>query len=245
MDTNEMLFTIFKPVLYLIIFMIVITIIGVGLRIIYINTKYKNSKYKAASGNGLLKTILDTGNYGEYLTFTSLEKLQGDNKIFSNVYIPREDGTTTEIDLIMLNKSGIYVFESKNYSGWIFGDEKNKNWTQSLNGRTKNKFYNPVWQNKAHISALTKLLRDIDSNYFYSYIVFSELCELKKVSVTSSNVHIVKRNALLSKLKKDINGRKNVLSDSQITRIYEVLKKHSLADKAVKEKHIQNIKSKL
>ncbi|NLK22184.1 MAG: NERD domain-containing protein [Epulopiscium sp.] len=26
----------------------------------------------------------------------------------------------------------MYVFESKNYSGWIFGNEKDKNWTQML-----------------------------------------------------------------------------------------------------------------
>ncbi|ADL52326.1 nuclease-related domain-containing protein [Clostridium cellulovorans] len=211
MDTNEIFFTIFKPSLYFIIFIIVLMIVGVALRVLYVNAKYKNSKYKGDSGNSLLKAISNAGNYGEYLTFTALEKLQGGNKILSNVYIPREDGTTTEIGLIMLNKSGIYVFESKNYSGWIFGDENNKNWTQSLNGKVKNKFYNPVWQNKAHISALMKLLRDIDSNYFYSYIVFSERCELKKVFVASQNVYIVKRNALLPKLKKDINGKKNIL----------------------------------
>lgn len=42
----------------------------------------------------------------------------------TNLYLPKEDGSTTEIDLIMLSETGILVFESKNYSGWIFGDEK-------------------------------------------------------------------------------------------------------------------------
>lgn len=39
---------------------------------------------------------------------------------------------TYEIDLIMISETGIYVFESKNYSGWIFGDEKQRYWTQIL-----------------------------------------------------------------------------------------------------------------
>ena len=241
MFTVEMFLPILKPFIYLLIFMGAIT----GIKVLFINIKYKHSQYGVISGNGLFKTITDKGNYGEFLTFVFLEKVQGDNKILSNIYIPRDDGTTTEIDLLMLNKQGIYVFESKNYSGWIFGDEKNKNWTQSLKGGKKNKFFNPVWQNKAHISALVKFVSEIDINYFYSYIVFSERCELKKVSVTSRNVHVIKRNALLSTLKKDISERQEVLSDIQIAKIYEVLEKHSLADTSIKEKHIQDIKSKL
>ena len=96
--------------------------------------------------------------------------------MLTNVYIPKNDGTTTEIDLLMINKTGIYVFESKNYSGWIFGDEKSKNWTQTLKGGKKNKFFNPILQNRAHINALKKLVKDVDSNNFYSYIVFSDRC---------------------------------------------------------------------
>ena len=92
----------------------------------YLN--YTNSRYGAVSGNHFWKTILDKGNYGEYLTFRVLEKLKGNNKLLTNVYIPKADGTTTEIDLLMINKAGFYVVESKNYSGWIFGVEKIKNW---------------------------------------------------------------------------------------------------------------------
>jgi hypothetical protein len=53
----------------------------------------------------------------------------------TNLYIPKKDGSTTEIDLIMLSQTGVYVFESKNYSGWIFGDEKSKNWMQTLQSK--------------------------------------------------------------------------------------------------------------
>lgn len=56
------------------------------------------------------------------------------------MYVPKDDGTTTEIDLIMLSPMGIYVFESKNYSGWIFGNEKSRYWTQTLENKKKNNF---------------------------------------------------------------------------------------------------------
>lgn len=58
----------------------------------------------------------------------------------TNLYIPKRDGTITEIDLIMLSQTGIYVFESKNYSGWIFGDEKSKKWMQTLKNKQKTNF---------------------------------------------------------------------------------------------------------
>ncbi|MEG1254402.1 NERD domain-containing protein [Clostridium sp.] len=237
-------FKIFFPILKPFIYLIIGTGIIIGIKTLSINIKYKKSQYKVISGNSFFKTIFDKGNYGEFLTFVFLEKLQGDNKILCNLYIPREDGTTTEIDLLMINRSGIYVFESKNYSGWIFGDEKNKNWTQSVKGGKKNKFFNPVWQNKAHISALVELLREIDIKYVYSYIVFSERCELKKISVSSPVVYILKRNKLSSTLEKDIKGRREVLSNVQINDIYKVLEKCSLADTAIKENHIKSIKSK-
>lgn len=233
--------TILKPFMNLFLFIF----IAMGFKVFLIYMKYRNSKYGAASGNSFFKTIYDKGNYGEFLTFQFLEKIPGDNKILTNIYIPREDGTTTEVDLLMLNKSGVYVFESKNYSGWIFGDEKNKNWTQSLKGGKKNKFFNPVWQNKAHINALIKSINEIDSRYFYSYIVFSERCELKKVSVTNPNIHVVKRNKLFSILMKDISERTEILSESQIDKVFEILQNYILVDIEMKEMHIENIKSKI
>lgn len=52
-----------------------------------------------------------------------------------NCYIPNRSGDKIEIDMIMLCQKGIYVIENKNYSGWIFGDEKSKNWCEILKGK--------------------------------------------------------------------------------------------------------------
>ncbi len=40
-----------------------------------------------------------------------------------NLYIPRSDGNTSEIDVLYLTQKGLFVIESKNYSGFIFGSE--------------------------------------------------------------------------------------------------------------------------
>ena len=220
-----------------------IPIVAVLLKLLSLYLKYRNSNYKLVSGNSFFKTIFDKGNYGEFLTFTKLEKLGNQNKLLTNLYIPRDDGTTTEVDLVMISPTGIYVFESKNYSGWIFGDEKNKNWTQTLENGQKNRFYNPIWQNKAHINALKAVL-NLNDDAFKSYIIFSERCTLKKINVTSSNVKVIKRDQLIKNVKKDIKDFPEIFTSDEVNKIYSSLQKYTNVDEDIKQAHIEAIKSK-
>ena len=227
----------------LLIIFTLIPIVAVALKLLSLYLKYRNSTYKLASGNSFFKIIFDKGNYGEFLTFTKLENLGKGNMLMTNLYIPREDGTTTEIDLLMISPTGIYVFESKNYSGWIFGDERNKNWTQTLENRQKNRFYNPIWQNKAHINALKNVL-NLDDDAFKSYIIFSERCTLKKINVTSSNVKVIKRDQLIRSIKKDIKDSPEIFKSEEVNQIYSSLQKYANVDEDIKQAHIAAIKSK-
>lgn len=202
---------------------------------------YKDSTYIAASGNSFINTIFNKGSYGEFLTYYKLEKLSGYNKLLTNLYIPKEDGSTTEIDLVMMSKTGIYVFESKNYSGWIFGSESQRNWTQTFPNNKKFRFYNPIWQNNGHINALKYILGVYDTRLYKSYIIFSERCTLKKINLVSKNVRVIKRNDLLNCMEIDLMGSENLLSVGQIDNIYEKLGKYSLADEKVKQEHINNV----
>ena len=214
-----------------------------GIKLLLLHITFNDSAYKVASGNSFLKTVFDKGNYGEFLTFDYLEKLGGDNKLMTNLYIPKEDGSTTEIDLIMLSHTGIYVFESKNYSGWIYGDEKNKNWTQTLENKQKNKFFNPIWQNKAHITALKSIV-DIENDSLYkSYIIFSERCTLKKINIVSPNIKVIKRDQLNNAIRTDTRNSPELLTTEEINRLCSDLQKYAHADEQVKEAHIDNIKN--
>lgn len=215
----------------------------VFVRLLLIYLKLSNSDYEDVSGNNLWSVAFNTGTYGELSTFYNLERLKSNNKILTNIYIPKKDGKTTEIDILMINPTGIYVFESKNYSGWIFGDENSKMWTQTLKNGKKNRFYNPIWQNKGHISALDEFLNKQYSNLVYSYIVFSERCELKKITIKSSDIKVINRYSLNNFIKKDIESKQNRLSEMQINEIYRKLEVRTLVNKVVKDKHIQDIKA--
>ena len=227
----------------MLIILILIPIVAVGLKLLSLHFKYSDSNYRAASGNSFFKTIFDKGNYGEFLTFANLEKLGDQHKLMTNLYIPRDDGTTTEIDLIMISQTGIYVLESKNYSGWIFGDEKYKNWTQTFDNGQKNRFYNPIWQNKAHINALKTVINSDNDNLYKSYIIFSQRCTLKKINVTSPNVKVIKRDQLIKTIKQDIDDSPKLLTPDEVNQLYLSLQKYANADEAVKQAHNENIKS--
>ena len=65
----------------------------------------------------------------EYFTWDILNNQPEYKKVLINIYIPNGNHTN-EIDSILINNYGVFVIESKGYSGWIFGNETNKTWTQ-------------------------------------------------------------------------------------------------------------------
>lgn len=206
-------------------------------------SKYEKSNYKKETCYNYFKVRFNAGFYGEYLTFNILERVNGNKKILTNVYVPKETGGTTEIDVVMIHEKGIYVIESKNYSGWIYGDEKNKNWTQTFKNGKHEKFYNPIWQNQTHIRHLMKLLNIENSNMFNSIIVFSERCELKKVQVTSINVKVINRYRLLRTLNALTSESKVTFDINEIKKIYAKLKNYTNVSEEVIKQHIQKVMS--
>ncbi len=222
-----------------------ILILGIILFILFLEPKrreYRTSGYKEASGKTMMEVFRDKGLYGEYQTFLTLEKLDGYHKLLTNVYIPKEDGTTTEIDLIMIAETGVYVFESKNYSGWIFGNNRQKEWVQTLPGGKKYSFYNPVWQNNGHIKALESVVKMNHPKLFKSYIIFSERCELKNVEVYKEEVEVIKRNQLREFLEKDLRRREEIMTTWTVDGLYYHLSQYALQKDDVKVKHIEGLR---
>ena len=95
---------------------------------------------------------------------------------FHDLIIPSRSGTT-QIDHIYVSAFGIFVIETKSYTGWIFGSEKQSKWTQVVY-KQKHYFQNPLRQNYAHIKALSELLQ-LSEEKFHSMVVFLGDCELK------------------------------------------------------------------
>ena len=188
---------------------------------------------KGASGERSIERVLG-----------SIVNAGNNARILRNVYVPLKDGKTVEIDALFITPVGFFVIESKNMSGYIFGSEKNRNWTETLfagkdflGGKQveKHHFYNPVLQNKAHINALRSYLeKDVKC---ISIIVFSGMCELKKINVTSEDTTVCYINQLEKNIGKYWNELPGIYSPEEIDRFNSLLYPLTKADEETKAKH--------
>ncbi|EKK7180207.1 NERD domain-containing protein [Vibrio alginolyticus] len=110
------------------------------------------------------------GVFGEFLVNRLLSKLpESDYTLIKDVTLPTGDGTT-QVDHIVVSKYGLFVVETKNMKGWIFGSARQRQWTQKIY-RHSSKFQNPLHQNYKHIKALETLL-GCSEEHLHSVIVF-------------------------------------------------------------------------
>ena len=141
--------------------------------------------------------------------------------------------STTQIDHLYVSRYGIFVVETKNYAGWIYGDAEQKQWTQVLY-QQKRRFYNPLKQNETHIKALAYLLK-LPVETFHSIVVFVGEAEFKTA---------LPDNVLQGA---DISGyvrrfRRSLLSQAQVDEIYATLsQKRYRATAAKKRRHVRDV----
>jgi hypothetical protein len=120
---------------------------------------------------GIFKSPWGKGFLGELIVKLSMRLLLDKNRYFQfhNVTLSCENGTT-QIDHIVVSEWGVFVIETKNLKGWIYGSERQKFWTQKL-FKQSNTFQNPLHQNFKHVKALQEEL-SIDDDKIFSVIVF-------------------------------------------------------------------------
>lgn len=158
--------------------------------------------------------------------------------VFRNVYVPTTKGETSEVDVVAVNSKGILVFESKNYSGWIFGTDTDKMWTQTFSKVNKKQFKNPIHQNMTHIRHLSKFL-SLEESHFHSVIVFGSHCTLRKITVVYHPAIVVSVNDLSSELLSYYQKQADCFSPEEVTFYSEKLRSCTHVSDEVKEKHIQ------
>lgn len=165
------------------------------------------------------------GYYGEFLVFCELYKnLQGTCKILMNLNVPTENEKTTEIDLILIHETGIYVFEIKHYKGTIYGDDNGYLWTQYFRTVKNNTFKNPILQNEYHIKALEKFFNNIPIK---SVVVFTNYdCNIK-VKNSNPNIHLCTLQYLRKNLEKIFKNSESILSMEKIDEIFDKLSQYS------------------
>ncbi len=95
-----------------------------------------------------------------------------------NLTLPTRDGTTTQIDHVIVSEFGVFVIETKNLAGWIFGNERSRKWTQSIHRNSRYQFLNPLRQNYGHVKTVEKLL-GLGPRCLHSVVVFVGKSEFK------------------------------------------------------------------
>ncbi|PST98087.1 nuclease, partial [Photobacterium gaetbulicola] len=118
------------------------------------------------------------GWFGEKKTslniWLSLDK--GTYTRFHDLILPSHNGTA-QIDHLIVSKYGLFIVETKNIKGWIFGDERAVQWTQSLYGK-KFRFQNPLRQTYRQKKVLSEFL-NIDERLIKTVVYFSGDCSLR------------------------------------------------------------------
>ena len=165
------------------------------------------------------------GYYGEYLVFCELYScITGNCKILMNLELPTSDKKTTEIDLIMIHETGIYVFEIKHFKGTIYGDDTGEIWTQYFRTSENHVFKNPIKQNAYHIDAVKKMFPNIP---VYSVVVFtSDFVDLR-INHTNPDVILCKLSYVCNTLRSKFENKEISYTIDKIDLMFRRLVKYS------------------
>lgn len=177
------------------------------------------------------------GKIGEQRVSALLKNLPNNEyDVLNDILIPCEFGTT-QIDHLVFSRYGIFIIETKNYKGWIYGNENAENWTQKI---YRNKYYtfrNPVKQNYAHQKALQSILA-IEDYCFHPIVVFADSAYIKNhIKETVVNNHY-----LISTI---LKYKDEVINSTDIPNLINKVKSAALIDKSSRKNHVKSIRYKV
>jgi restriction system protein len=154
--------------------------------------------------------------------------------LFKNVTLKTEDGTT-QIDHIIVSRFGVFVIETKNMKGWIFGDAHQKTWTQKIYRHTT-KFQNPLHQNYKHTKTLQDALM-LDADKVFSVIVFVGDSTFK----TAMPDNVVYTGGYIRFIK---SKRQAILNDNEVQEICSAIKSGRLTPSIRTQlDHVRHVKT--
>ncbi|MBN2729939.1 MAG: NERD domain-containing protein, partial [Bacteroidales bacterium] len=184
--------------------------------------------------SALLKSPWFKGKWGEFQIALLFKLFLPKDRytVLHNITLPTDNGTT-QIDHIVVSCYGIFVVETKNLKGWIYGGEYQETWTQKI-FKVSHKFQNPLRQNYKHTQTLGSLL-GLDSNVIHSVVVFIGDSTFK--TPMPPNVTYARGCTNYIKTKKVA-----LLTQEQVTRICTDISRGALRKSfATDRKHVQHV----
>lgn len=184
-----------------------------------LSSRYFKGKWGERSVRRLIDKELDSATY----------------HAIHDVTLPAEGGTT-QIDHVIVSRFGIFVVETKNMGGWIFGREFDPKWTQTF-GSHKNSFQNPLRQNYRHIKTLDTLL-DVGEHKIFSIVAFTGGSTLK----SDMPENVVHGRQLIDYV---TSKYATLLSESEVRRIIRSIEDTMLERSADTDRqHVRNLSAK-
>lgn len=186
----------------------------------------------------------------EHRLIFSLQKIFPPENIFADYYLPKPDSRhrnhllsasdLLQIDCLAYDERGIFVFESKDYAGWIYAHGGRRYWTQVLNfGAEKNQFYNPIRQNSTHISALRTLVKP--EIPIHSLIVFGRDTTLKVLEDLPADCRVCTQANLRNTLQ---TFTKPILSSTVLAELSQTLNSgRIIPTQLVRNNHVAEVQS--
>jgi hypothetical protein len=183
------------PIMVLIIIVIALfTIVFICVKY-YINYKFHKKNLE------LIKSVtsLDRGTGSERsLVLKLLKSGIPSETIFHDLIIKKGNNKFSQVDIVLATTQGIIIIEVKDYSGWIFGNGNQTNWTQVMHfGNNKYRFYNPIKQVKSQILSIKNSFKQFEKIAFFPVIVFCGNSTLREINYVPEGTFIVKPYKLL------------------------------------------------
>lgn len=184
------------------------------------------------------------GKMGENRVARKLNWLSDEYITLNDVLLPTCYGTT-QIDHIVVSPYGIFVIETKNYKGRIFGHQDSEEWKQSLLGKKtfwgwsskQHKFRNPIRQNLTHVRAVRDILKDVGEFTIIPIVVFSDSADL---NIASPNHTVINWGNLRSVIK---SYRVPTISFDNIQCIVTKLSTSNITTEGSREFHTRQVQS--
>jgi hypothetical protein len=187
------------------------------------------------------------GEIGEYKIDIQLSQLPKECMYLSDLLIsnPKSTSGYSQIDHVIITPYGLFVIETKNYQGTIYGGKDRKTWL--INGKFK--MMNPLMQNYGHIQALKRLIDVKFHDYIISMVSFTKRCtfkievELRKIHSNELVIYDVELTEFINRkiaiLK--YQNQNPFLMKEDIENIYNSLLSSNISDPSIRKQHVDTI----
>ena len=195
------------------------------------------------------KTKKGKGIYGELRVRIKLKRFFGGRAVIFNNYIlidPEYNNLLSntgfksiQIDHIVVCEKGVLVIETKNYSGRLYGNSIQKNWTQVLTGgKVKHQLYNPIKQNATHCAYVKKIVGE-RIPVLSIIVLVKNNTRFLSCSNTDNVIGISELRSYLSFLPD------RILDEAQINTVVQKLNESNYKGMISTTKHIRNINNRI